>query len=473
MRDMRLLVLGAGPAGIAAALQARELGAEVTLLEAGQAGGTSLNRGPAPVRTLARAARLMRDTSSWGLFGLEGDPPTPNLRSVLANGARVARYAHEKKNLAGRLRGHGIDLVDELGEVGFIEPHTVRARDGRTWHGDRVIVAVGGVPARLSIPGADMALTYGDIRSLTELPARAAVVGGADTGCQITSILADFGVAVHLFEAGSSLIPSADSSVSTDLRNAFDRRGIEVHTESLVEELRREGPGIIVRYTTGEVESRADVDAVFFAVGWPANLNELGLEAAGVMTERRAIPVDAYLRTNIEHIFAVGDVNGRSMLVQTARMEGRLAAQNAVSGPTRQAAYDVVPSASFTDPEYGGVGLTEREAAANNDIVVGVARYDDLLRPVADGRSEGFCKLIVDRPTHMVLGAHVIGDYSAEIVQMVAACMAARMPIEQMAELQLAYPTFTEGVTMAAQKVCRTIGIGPFPEVWSHLGPDD
>ena len=112
-----------------------------------------------------------------------------------------------------------------------------------------------------------------------------------------------------------------------------------------------------------------------------------------------------------------------------------------------------------------GLSATERSP-------IGVS-HDDLLRPVADGRSEGFCKLIVDRPTHMVLGAHVIGDYSAEIVQMVAACMAAQMPIEQMAELQLAYPTFTEGVTMAAQKVCRTIGIGPFPEVWSHLGPDD
>jgi pyruvate/2-oxoglutarate dehydrogenase complex dihydrolipoamide dehydrogenase (E3) component len=161
------------------------------------------------------------------------------------------------------------------------------------------------------------------------------------------------------------------------------------------------------------------------------------------------------------------------MLVQTARLEGRVAAQNAVEGATRQAVYDVVPSASFTDPEYGGVGLTEQQAVANNDIVMGVARYEDLLRPVADGRPEGFCKLIVDRPTRVVLGAHVIGDYSAEIVQMVAACMAARMPVEQIAELQLAYPTFTEAVTMAAQMVCRTIGVGQFPEAWSYLRSDD
>jgi pyruvate/2-oxoglutarate dehydrogenase complex dihydrolipoamide dehydrogenase (E3) component len=473
MGDMSLLVVGAGPAGIAAALQARELGARATLVEADQAGGTSLNRGPAPVRTLARAARLVREGSSWPLFGLEGEPPTPNLGAVLANSARVARYAHDKKDLAGHIRRHGIDLVEGLGTVAFTDPHTVRSRDGHTWHGDRVILAVGGAPVRLPVPGAEIALTYGDIRSLTDLPGRAAVVGGADTGCQIASILADFGVAVELFEAGPSLIASADSSISTDLRSAFERKGIKVHTQTSVEELRHQGPEIGIRYKKAGADAATDVDAVFFAVGWRANIDDLGLQAAGVTADRRAIPVDAYLRTNVDHIFAAGDVNGRSMLVQTARLEGRVAAHNAVEGATRQAKYDVVPSASFTDPEYGAVGLTEQQAVANNDIVIGVARYEDLLRPVADGRPEGFCKLIVDRPTRVVLGAHVIGDYSAEIVQMVAACMAARMPVEQIAELQLAYPTFTEAVTMAAQMVCRTIGVGQFPEAWSYLRSDD
>jgi pyruvate/2-oxoglutarate dehydrogenase complex dihydrolipoamide dehydrogenase (E3) component len=214
-------------------------------------------------------------------------------------------------------------------------------------------------------------------------------------------------------------------------------------------------------------------DAVFFAVGWPANLGHLALEGVGVHATPAAIPVDGYLRTNVEHIFAAGDVNGRSMVVQTARMEGRIAAMNAILGPARQATYDVVPSGSFTDPEYGRVGLTEAQAAEGHDVVVGIARYDDLLRPVADGRPDGFCKLIADRGTRAILGAHVLGEYSAETVQTVAACMAGAMTIEQVAELQLAFPTFTEGVSMAAQKICRTLGIGRFPQAWSYLGPDD
>jgi len=182
--------------------------------------------------------------------------------------------------------------------------------------------------------------------------------------------------------------------------------------------------------------------------------------------------VDEYLRTNVGHIFAAGDVDGHVMLVQTARMEGRIAAKNAVLGPGQHATYHVVPSGSFTDPEYGKVGLTEPQAARTHDTVTGLARYDDMVRPVADGRPDGFCKLIADRASHAILGGHVLGEYSAETVQTIAACMAAGMTVEQVAELQLAYPTFTEGVSMAAQKICRTLGIGQFPQTWSYLGAE-
>ena len=233
------------------------------------------------------------------------------------------------------------------------------------------------------------------------------------------------------------------------------------------------GHAIHIDYRGGPAAGQLAVDAVFFAVGWPANLSHLALDAAGIHAEPGAITVDDYLRTSVGHVFAAGDVNGRSMLVQTARMEGRIAATNAILGPTRHATYDVVPSGSFTDPEYGRVGLTETEAAQHHETVVGIAHYDDLLRPVADGRSGGFCKLIADRRNHAILGAHVLGEYSAETVQTVAACMAAGMTVEQVAELQLAFPTFTEAVSMAAQKICRTLGIGSFPQVWSYLGAED
>jgi pyruvate/2-oxoglutarate dehydrogenase complex dihydrolipoamide dehydrogenase (E3) component len=471
--DTSVLVVGGGPAGITAALQASELGAQVTLLEAGLVGGTSLNRGPAPIRTLARAAHLARDWWSWSSFGLRGPAPVPDLPAVLANSDRVARYAHDKKDVAGHLRRHGVNLIENLGSVGFADPNSVTADDGRTWSADRVILAVGGHAARPPIPGAELGLTYEDIPSLAALPGRVAVIGGADTGCQIASIFADFGAAVTVVESGPVLVPSADLSVSAELNHAFVDRGITVLTDTLVEALEQADAGITIEYRSGAVTSRISTDAAFFAVGWPANLSQLNLEAAGVEARPGAITVDDYLRTNVPHIFAAGDVTGHIMLVQTARTEGRIAASNAILGPTRQVTHDTVASGSFTDPEYGRVGLTETQAARGHDVVTGTARYGDLLRPLADGRPDGFCKLVADRQTHAILGAHVLGEYAAETVQTVAAAMAAGMTVEKVAELQLAYPTFTEGVSMAAVKICRTLGIGHFSQAWSYLGPEE
>jgi pyruvate/2-oxoglutarate dehydrogenase complex dihydrolipoamide dehydrogenase (E3) component len=470
---MRVLVVGAGPAGATAAIQARELGASVTLLEAEQVGGTNINRGPTPVRTLARAARLARDWSSWERFGLEGPRPVPNLDAVLANCARVARYAHDKKDIAGHLRQNGIELADHLGPVRFTDPHTVAAGDGRSWHGDRIIIAAGCRAAPLPAQGGELALTYRDILTLKALPHEVTVIGGADTGCQIASIFADFGADVRIIEAGPRIVPTADASISAALTQAFEAKGMKVTTGAKVQAL---GPGsgqVTVRFTSGGPVQYTTADAVFAAVGWPANLQDLDIDAAGVDSSPRAIPVDDYLRTNVGHIFAAGDVNGRSKLVQTARLEGRTAAWNAVRGPSRQMAYEAVPTGSFTDPEYGSVGLTEDQAARDHDTAVGIARYDDLVRPVADGHPDGFCKLIADRRTHAILGTHVLGEYSAETVQVVATAMAAGMSVEQLAEMQFAFPTFTEAVSMAAQKACRTIGIGQFPPAWSYLGPEE
>jgi pyruvate/2-oxoglutarate dehydrogenase complex dihydrolipoamide dehydrogenase (E3) component len=289
----------------------------------------------------------------------------------------------------------------------------------------------------------------------------------------MASIFADLGAKVRLLEAGPALVPGADASISAALSQAFAAKGMTLHTGARVAALEHGGEQIIIRFSRGGAAERAAADAVFAAVGWPASLEDLDLGAAGVLASPQAIPVDDYLRTNVAHIFAAGDVNGRSKLVQTARLEGRMAAWNALHGPTRQPGYTVVPSGSFTDPEYGSVGLTESQAAQNHDIAVGIARYDDLLRAVADGHPDGFCKLIADRRDHAILGAHVLGEYSAETVQVVATAMRAGMSVEQLAEMQFAFPTFTEGVSMAAQKICRNIGIGRFPPAWSYLGSRD
>jgi pyruvate/2-oxoglutarate dehydrogenase complex dihydrolipoamide dehydrogenase (E3) component len=468
---MKLLVLGGGPAGVTAALQARELHADVTLIESKRVGGTSINEGPAPVRTLARAARLARDAGSWEAFGLKGARPAIDLAAVLANAGRVARYAHEKKHIAEHIRSRGVELLEGVGPARFLDQHTVEVANGRTWQADTIIIAVGGQGRRLPVPGAELGLTYNDIWTLQQLPSSVAVIGGAATGCQLASILEDFGCQVSLLELAPRLLPQEDEEISAALAADFQQQGMTVITGAASERLEKTADGILLHYRQQEIPASLTVDAVFFAVGWPGNVDALNLAAADVAAARSYIPVNDYLQSNVPHIFAAGDINGQSMLVQSARYEGRIAAENAVLGPYRCFTHEIVPSGSFTDPEYASVGLSEKQARQQYACAVAVVHYDDLLRPVADGHPEGFCKLIVDRRTRSILGAHVIGEYSVEIIQMVAACMAGGMRVEHVADLQLAYPTFTEAVGMAAQKIVRELGLAPLPQVWSDSKP--
>ncbi len=452
-----------------AALHARELGADVTLVEAKQVGGTSLNNGPAPVRTLARAARLMRDAKSWERLGLRGVSPQLDIAAALASARRVADYVHDQRRLADALSRRGIELVDGAGPSVFIDAHTVAVPDGREFRGDAVVIAVGGRAGRPPIPGVELALTYEDLPDLTALPASAAVVGGADTGCQLASILADFGSNMTLIEAGPRLVPHADQDVSAALADSFRGRGIAVQTSAQVERLERTAQRAAVHYRSDARQQSLDVDAVFLAVGWPGNADVIGAPEVGIDTERGYVKVDDTLRSSLPHVFAAGDVNGVSMLVPSARIEGRVAAENAVLGTRRRFTHELVPTGSFTDPEYGGVGLTEAEARKRYECEVGVARYEDLVRPVIDGHPEGFCKLIVERERRYLLGAHVLGEFSAEVIQTASACMAANLRIEQIAELQPAFPTFTEGITIAAQIIVRHMGIAPSAPTWGEL----
>src|SRR5215472_3873968 len=286
---MKLVVIGGGPAGLTAALQARELHADVNLLESKRVGGTSINEGPAPVRTLARAARLARDVGSWETFGLRGDRPQIDLAAALTNARRVAEYAHEKKHLAEYINSTGIDLVEEVGPIHFLDQDTVGAADGRTWQADKFIIAVGGHGRILPIPGAELALTYSDIWSLKQLPASVAIVGGAATGCQLATILEDFGCQVYLLELAPRLIPQEDEDISLALADAFGKQHMTVITGAQTERLEKLDGGIRLHYRKQGRSASLNVGAVFSATGWPGNVDMLNLDAAGVVTEHSFI----------------------------------------------------------------------------------------------------------------------------------------------------------------------------------------
>ena len=464
-----VIVLGGGPAGVAAALRARELGATVALIERDRLGGVCTNDGCVPTRVLAKAARLVRDTEQFTDFGLSGGRPLVDFRRLLDKATATVERVHQMKDLPTRLQQAGVHLVAGVGRARFADAHTIAVDDGRgEFRAERIIVCVGGHARRLRFPGSERAVTHSDIWALEALPASAVVVGGSATGCQLASVLAAFGSEVTLLEAAGGLLVAEDEAVSEAVAAAFRRRGIEVVTgvERLERLERTDGGALRLHYGALGRTRAKDTETVLLAVGWLGNLEELGLDAAGIQTEGGYIKVDDQLRTSVPHVYAAGDVSGHMMLVQTAEGQARLAAENAVlaahaarpAGVGEQWPLAVVPHGGFTDPEYASVGLTQAEAqAVAGGCVVAVVRYADLERAVIDGYTEGFAKLVVSRSNRRILGAHVVGEQAVEVAQIAAATMAAEQPVERLAGLQLAYPTFTAIIGLAAREAVREL----------------
>jgi pyruvate/2-oxoglutarate dehydrogenase complex dihydrolipoamide dehydrogenase (E3) component len=276
---------------------------------------------------------------------------------------------------------------------------------------------------------------------------------------------------VTLLEVAERVIPGEDPEVSAALAGELEGNGIHVVAGiEGVEEIRRGSGGLELTYRLEGAARAVTVDAVILAVGWPAAIADIGLESAGVRTERGYVAVDDTLRTSVPHIWAAGDVTGRTMLVQSATYEGRIAAENALDGGARRLHHAIVAHGGFTDPEYGSVGLTEPVARERGEVVIGRVDYADLDRAVIDGRTEGFCKLVVDAASHRLLGAHVIGEQAAEVVQVAAAAMAAGMPVERLAEVEFAYPTFTSIVALAARQVVHALRLGDDAAAWEATG---
>ena len=467
-----VVVVGGGPAGVTAALRARELGAEVALVDRGGLGGTCTNDGCVPTRVLAHAARLVREAGQFAQYGLVGEPPVVDFPRVLAAARETVTRIHGKKQLARHLAQMGVRVVESPGGTRFMDAHTLALTDDATLRGEKIILAAGGHARRLAFPGAEHALTHSDVWTMPRLPRSIVIIGGAATGCQLASVFAAFGSRVAVLEVGPRLVGVEDEAVSQAITEAFTRRGISAITQiGGVERLDRLPDGALrLTYTRDNAPHEIDAEAVLLAVGWPANSAELNLEAAGVASERGYIRVDDSLQTTAPHIFAAGDVTGRMMLVQSATAEGALAAESAVLGPGGRGAHRIVPHGGFTDPEYGSVGLTEAQARAQDDCAVAIVPYASCDRAVIDGHTEGFCKLIVSQSSHRILGAHIVGEQAVEILQLVAAGMAADMWVEQLAELELAYPTFAAVVGLAARRIVRELGVLPLAPQWRGRG---
>jgi pyruvate/2-oxoglutarate dehydrogenase complex dihydrolipoamide dehydrogenase (E3) component len=454
-----VIILGAGPAGVLAALRAADLGARTVLISRAEFGGMAAMDGPVPVRTLAHVARLLRDARQFSQYGIRVGQPVLDYAQLLTRVREVVNEVREHSYFRQQLDSLGVTIYEHAGKARLTDRHIVETESGLKFEAEKIIICTGGISRRLPIPGFELTCTHSDAWSLTSVPPSMLVVGAGDTGIQVASIFNAFGSKVQIFQVGPRILPSTDKDISSGMTTALRESGITVHTHlTRIEGFEKTASGVRMTYSRdGGLES-AEAALSIVAVGWVADTEGLNLDAANVETDQRGfIKVDEYLRTSTGHIFAAGDVTGRVMLVPHAIQDAFVAATNAARGPIMTAGSEASPVGSFTDPEYGQVGLSEEDACLANDAITAVLRFDSTARTIIDGRKTGFCKLIADRKTFKIFGCHVVGERAVEIAQVAATAIAGDMRVDQLARIPLSFPTYAGILARVAASATREL----------------
>ncbi len=457
--SLDVVVIGGGPAGVIAALRAARLGARTALITSAGLGGTAAADGPVPVRTLAHAARLIRETRQLPRYGITAGEPALDYPRLVERVREVTADVRAHSVLDEELQQSGVAIHEHAGAARFIDPHLIQSAQAPRLRAEKFIICTGGMARRLDLPGFDLTCTHSDAWSFSSAPPSMLVIGAGATGVQVASIFNAFGSQVTLFEAAPRILMSEDHDVAAAVSAALQASGIRVLEQAgIIERFESCPAGVRLIYTTPDTPEHIEATVAVVAAGWVANTAGLNLAAAGVETDQRGyLRVDSQLRTTAPHIFAAGDITGHVMVVHEAAREGYLAATNAVLGSTTALPADVSPIGSFTDPEYASVGVTEATARNSRDVIVTTERFDALARPIIDGRPTGFCKLVVDRELHTILGCHIVGERAVELAQLAAIAMASGMTVQQLALVPFSFPTYANAIGRAALKAARTL----------------
>ena len=449
---MKIIIIGAGPGGYETALLAAKRGVEVVLIESGHVGGTCLNEGCIPTKSFCRNAEVLdglREAETFGVTGLSYD------FDFKAVAARKNAVVEQLRGGVEGLLGHKlITLV--RGKASFKDPHTVTV-NGEEYQADYIIIATGSVSASLPIPGADLpgVLTSREILDILEVPKRLCVIGGGVIGLEFASVFRSFGSEVTVLEYFKEILPRFDSDLSKRLKQSLGKRGIEINTQAQVVGIEECGEEYKVTYLRKGKEETVLADKVLMAVGRRANVDSLNLSDVGIEYTSKGILVDnKTMQTNIPHIYAVGDINGRMMLAHAATFQGIVALDH-IMGVENDIDLDVMPAAVFTSPEAAMVGMTEEDcknAGVPFRCLKSFFRANG--KAVTMGQTDGFCKVIVAAEPKegesssyqpgRLLGCHLYGPHASDIIQEACAMISRKATVAEFENIIHTHPTLTE-----------------------------
>ncbi|MFC2013004.1 dihydrolipoyl dehydrogenase [Chloroflexota bacterium] len=452
MEERDIVVVGGGPAGYVAAIRAAQLGAKVTLVEAGKLGGTCLNWGCIPTKFLLHGVELYDSFKTAGQYGLSVSDVSYDLKEIQArkNQMITALVAGIKSLLAG----NKVEILN--GKASLASPGQVEIDPGggekQSVKAGSIILATGSTTAKLPIPGADSPDIMGaaEILGLERLPQSLVMIGGGIVGVELATVLAKLGCKVTIVEMLPHIVPTQDAEIATILEGILKKEGVQVYCGAHVSRIEDSDSGKLVVFTAGDAEEKVSAESVAIAVGQKPNISGLGLEECGVAIDRGGIRTDEHMRTSVPNIYAAGDVSGGMMLAYTGMAEGKAAAENAL-GREKTVDYKVVPQCIFTLPELASVGLTEAAAVAEgHKIRLGKFPFAASGMAAILGERRGLVKIIADTEYGQILGVHIIGPRATNLIPEATLAIKLEITAEEIVETMHAHPTLSEAIWEAA-----------------------
>jgi dihydrolipoamide dehydrogenase len=424
-----LAVIGAGWAGFNACLRAKELGLKVALIEREQIGGTCLNRGCIPTKTLLQSARVYNLAKKSNTFGINITNPQVDFNKIQERKDKIIQQLRQGMQFMLK----DIDFFNATAEILSNEELKIGNETIKTKF---ILIATGSKPLELKGLKFDgkKSISSDELLNLKEIPKSLLIIGGGVIGCEFASLFSSLGTQVNVVEKMPQLLPGEDKEVAKKLETIFKKKGIKVNTN-----------------TDATTLALSDYDLALLCVGRTPQTDTLGLEKIGIELERGKIVVDECLKTNIPNIYAAGDCTGKIMLAHFASYQGRIAAENiAHHGNPKTVEEANIPNCIFTDPEIASVGLSEQEAQ-NKNIEIKINKFDFLGSGMARimDETEGFIKMISDSKTERILGACIIGPKATELIGILGLATSCNLSLSQISDTIFAHPTLSESVNEA------------------------
>ena len=452
--NKRLVIIGGGPAGHAAATSAARRGVDVTMIERDIVGGAAHLLDCVPSKTMIATGAAMSFTNQLSGMGLEDRDAEVDVTALTSRIEDIKNRL--SSDVTDMLVSQGVTIIH--GSARLTSPHTVHvdAHDGttHTLEADDILICTGTRPRvpDFVVPDGEHILTTRDCYPPRVFPESITVIGSGVTGVEFVHMFASFGAKVTLLVSRQQVLPGKDPEVAAVLEENFLQRGVRVFKGARAIGIERTATGVKVICDDGRI---SETTHAVFAIGSIPNTEGLGLEEVGVVTDGGYIPINRHCQSNIEHIYAAGDVSGKLPLSSVASMQGRKVAEQVVGGPKgphRHLDYDKAASAIFTEPEIADVGLAEAEAfASGRKIRVTKVPFSTTAKALINNDSRGFVKIISDPATGVVLGGSIVGRHAAELISVIALAVTANLKVTDIGDALLVHPALAEALTDAAE----------------------